>query len=216
MAEDWLADVRKYAPNADPDVVAGLVRYCGIALHKRDSSLIAFSSPDEIGRVRERFLKKKLALTDPDSALDEAIAAVGATMKGDRTKNRVTVYYLLADRFDKLPMFLKAPNAGASGGKSAPATAATIVSTPSPVRPASPGANDDDVAPAGFGRRAVESGSSGPAPGQAASTADRSAAGDRPRMAEEPSAPGVRWWPWLLLVLAIVVLVLLMRSCGRQ
>jgi hypothetical protein len=31
--------------------------------------------------------------------------AVGDQMKGDRTKNRVTVYYLLADHFGKLSAF---------------------------------------------------------------------------------------------------------------
>ena len=29
--------------------------------------------------------------------------AIGDKMKGDRTKNRVTVYYLLAEHFGKLP-----------------------------------------------------------------------------------------------------------------
>ena len=36
MAEDWAADVRKYVPDADPSVIAGIVRYCGIALQKRE------------------------------------------------------------------------------------------------------------------------------------------------------------------------------------
>ena len=48
MAEDWLADVLKYDANANPDIVAGIVRYCGIALRKRDSSLVSFTSPDEL------------------------------------------------------------------------------------------------------------------------------------------------------------------------
>jgi hypothetical protein len=48
------------------------------------------------------FLKKKLGLNAPDAELDKAIMAVGDNMKGDRTKNRVTVYYLLADHFGKL------------------------------------------------------------------------------------------------------------------
>jgi hypothetical protein len=52
-----------------------------------------------------RFLKKKLGLTAPDAELDAAISAVGETMKADRTRNRVTVYYLLADRFGKLSQF---------------------------------------------------------------------------------------------------------------
>lgn len=105
MAEDWAADVQKYAPNADPKIVAGIVRYCGIALQKRDSSLVSFTDKDEVARVRDHFLKKKLGLTDPDAELDQAIGAIGDKMKGDRTKNRVTVYYLLADRFGKLPTF---------------------------------------------------------------------------------------------------------------
>lgn len=111
MAEDWAADVKKYAPKADENVIAGIVRYCGIALTKRDSSLVAMSDKKETDRVRENFLKKKLGRTEGDAALDAAITAVGETMKADRTKNRVTVYYLLADKFDSLGLFLKASNA---------------------------------------------------------------------------------------------------------
>lgn len=105
MAEDWYADVRKYAPGADANVVAAIVRYCGIALQNRDSSLVSFSDEQEVGRVRENYLKKKLGLTNPDAELNQAIADVGVTMKADRTKNRVTVYYLLAERFRKLSIF---------------------------------------------------------------------------------------------------------------
>jgi outer membrane protein OmpA-like peptidoglycan-associated protein len=107
MAVDWAENVKKYAANADDEVIAGIVRYCGIALQKRDSSLVSFSDPKETSRVRENFLKKKLALTEPDSVLDDAIAAVGQVMKGENFKNRVTVYYLLADRFGLLEMFRK-------------------------------------------------------------------------------------------------------------
>lgn len=105
MAEDWAVDVKKYVPDADPKAIAGIVRYLGIALQKRDSSLVAFSDKEEVARVRTHFLKKKLGLTNPDAELDKAIMAIGEKMKGDRTKNRVTVYYLLADHFGKLSAF---------------------------------------------------------------------------------------------------------------
>lgn len=105
MAEDWAVDVKKYAPNADDKAIAGIVRYCGIALQKRDSSLVAFSDKEEVARVRTNFLKKKLGLTNSDAELDQAIKAVGDKMKADRTKNRVTVYYLLAEHFGKLSAF---------------------------------------------------------------------------------------------------------------
>jgi hypothetical protein len=106
MAEDWAVDVKKYASDADEKAIAGIVRHCGIALQKRDSSLVSFSDKDEVARVRDNFLKKKLGLNSSDSELDQAISAVAAKMKGDRTKNRVTVYYLLAEHFGKLSTFI--------------------------------------------------------------------------------------------------------------
>lgn len=105
MAEDWAADVRKYAPDADDKTISGIVRYCGVALQKRDSSLVSFSDKEELARVRENFLKKKLGLALDDAELDKAISAVGERMKGARAKNRVTVYYLLAEHFGKLSAF---------------------------------------------------------------------------------------------------------------
>ncbi|QMW22775.1 DUF2853 family protein [Sandaracinobacteroides saxicola] len=105
MAEDWAIDVRKYAPDADDAVIAGIVRYCGIALRTRDASLVSFSDKAETDRVRDGFCRKKLALTEPDEVVDAAIARVGERMAGDPTKNRVTVYYLLAEAFGKLGLF---------------------------------------------------------------------------------------------------------------
>jgi hypothetical protein len=105
MAEDWAADVKKYTSNADDKVIDGIVRYCGIALQRRDSSLVSFSDKEEVDRVRTNFLRKKLGLTNSDAELDQAIQAVADRMKGDYTRNRVTVYYLLAEHFGKLSIF---------------------------------------------------------------------------------------------------------------
>ncbi len=102
---DWAADVKKYAPNADDKVIAGIVRHCGIALQKADSSLVSFSDPAELARVRNGFLKKKLARTEDDATLDAALAKVGDKLKGVNRKNRVTVYYLLAEHFGQLSLF---------------------------------------------------------------------------------------------------------------
>ena len=132
MAEDWAADVKKYAPDAEDAIIAGIVRYCGIALSKRDSALVAFSDAKETGRVRENFLKKKLGLTQSDAVLDKAIAAVGARMKADRTKNRVTVYYLLAEKYKQLALFAKAAKAAA------PAKAAKTSKAPAPAKTTKP------------------------------------------------------------------------------
>lgn len=102
---DWAADVKAHVAGANDKAIEGIVKYCGIALRNRDSSLVSFTDKDEVKRVRENFLKKKLGLTNSDADLDAAIAAVGAQLKGQHDKHRVTVYYLLAERFGKLGLF---------------------------------------------------------------------------------------------------------------
>ena len=102
-AENWAADVKKYIPQVDEKAVAGIARYCGIALQKKDSSLVAFHDKQEVARVRDHFLKRKLGLSGADAELDKAISEVGKKM--GHGKNRVTAYYLLADRFGKLAVF---------------------------------------------------------------------------------------------------------------
>lgn len=98
---DYLADVKKYATKpVNEAAVAGLEKNYRLVLSNPDSRYVACSDPEEVARVRENFLKKKLGLSGDD--LDGAIKAVCELMKGDRTKSRLTFYYLLAERFDRL------------------------------------------------------------------------------------------------------------------
>lgn len=106
MATDWAADVKKHVPGADDEAIAGIIRHCGIALHKVDSSLVSFSDKAETDRVKASFLRKKLEITD-EAAIDKAMEEVGAKLKGVNRKHRVTVYYMLADHFGKLDLFKK-------------------------------------------------------------------------------------------------------------
>lgn len=101
-AADYIADVQKYAPEATEEEVAKIVKHLGIALTKRDSSLVSCSDPKELERVRESWLKRKLALTDSDADLDAAISAVCTALAGDTSKERVTFYYLLAQKYGKV------------------------------------------------------------------------------------------------------------------
>jgi signal recognition particle subunit SEC65 len=107
MATDYLADVKKYVPAANDKAVAAIVKHLGIALKSTDASLVACSSKDELERVRESWLKKKLALTEDDKSLDKAIQEVCTKMKADQSKQRVTFYYLLAERFGKVAGLVK-------------------------------------------------------------------------------------------------------------
>jgi hypothetical protein len=64
--------------------VAGLARHLGIELRNRHASLVAAHDPEEVARVRESFLKRKLGLTQSDAELDAAIKEVLDRMKGVR------------------------------------------------------------------------------------------------------------------------------------
>ncbi len=201
MAEDWLADVRKYAADADEGVVGAIVRYCGIALQSRDSSLVAMSDKKERELVRENYLKKKLGLVHSDADLDEAVVAVGQRMKEDRTKNRVTVYYLLAEHFGLLSMF-----GGVAGGSSAASAAplaaaglagAGLVSaaTPDPVPDPVPAAPAPEPTPAAE-------------PVTAYTNYDND---------DDSSGGGLGWLKWLLIAaLLALLLFFLLRSCSGQ
>lgn len=101
MAEDYAADVKKYAPNASDATIAAIVKHLGIALRNKDSSLVSCTDKDELDRVREKWCAKKLGVADA-AAADAAIKAVCAQMKGDKTKARVTFYYLCAEKLGKL------------------------------------------------------------------------------------------------------------------
>lgn len=104
---DYLADIKKYADKVDEDAVAGMMKTYRLVLSDPDTAAVAFSDDEEKATVRQNFLKKKLGLTLPDEELDKAIDAVGAKMKGVTRKSRLTIYYLLADHFDKLDVFKK-------------------------------------------------------------------------------------------------------------
>lgn len=97
---DYLADIQRYDAGADAEVVKKIVRYLGIALRSRDASLVSCSDDTELARVREKWCGKKL---DTDGkAAESAVMKVCETMKGDRSKARVTFYYLVAKELDKL------------------------------------------------------------------------------------------------------------------
>jgi hypothetical protein len=130
-AIDWADDVKRYAPNADNDVIAGIVRHSLVALKTRDSAVVSFGNPADARRVRENFCKKTLGLSDPDAVLDSAIGAVGQRMSDTTSPHRVTAYYLLADHFDKLGQFRAAPPSAGPARPLAP-WAATMFDGPPP------------------------------------------------------------------------------------
>lgn len=207
MAQDWLKDVLIYDADADEGVVASIVKYCGIALQSRDSSLVAMSDKKERDLVRENYLKKKLGLTDSDESLDEAILSVGQVMKADRTKNRVTVYYLLAKHYGLMNIF-----GGVAGVAGAAAAASTLMGSAD--KDEDDGASVAPLAAAGLA-------GAGLAAGAAASVPDPEPVAAAPAAAattyEDDTGGGMGWLKWLIGAIILgALLFFLLRSCSSK
>ena len=102
----YVDNVKKYAKTYSETALQKIVNHLGIALRSRDASLVSCSDKTELERVREKWLKKKLELEMSDEDLDAAIQEVCETMKGEKSnKSRVTFYYILAEKFDKMAIF---------------------------------------------------------------------------------------------------------------
>lgn len=97
---DYLTDVKKYDAGADEAVVNKIVKHLGIALRNRDSSLVSATDEKELARVRDSWGVKKLGVDA--AAAEAAVAKVAKAMAADRTKARVTFYYLVAKELGKL------------------------------------------------------------------------------------------------------------------
>ena len=108
---DYATDVSKYVANVDATAVKAIVDYCGIALRNRDPALVSTSDSKEMARVRDGFAVRRLGLS-PEAA-DAAIKTVAEKMKGERSKNRVTFYYLLAETTGTLAKLASAPSVAA-------------------------------------------------------------------------------------------------------
>lgn len=102
---DHAANIKKYDAKADDAVIASMLKTYRLVLSKPDSALVSFTDADEVARVRTNFVKKKLGVTDSNEDIDAAIAKVGEQLKGDRRKDRLVVYYLLAKHYKKLDVF---------------------------------------------------------------------------------------------------------------
>lgn len=92
---DYATDIKKYTSNVNTAAVNSIVRFCGIALRGKDSQWVSVTDEAEVKRVVNGFCAKKLGL-DAKTA-SAAVKAVGEKMREDKTKHRVTVYYLIAE-----------------------------------------------------------------------------------------------------------------------
>ncbi len=105
--QEHKAIAAKYATNVHTAALDGLGRNYALVLSNKDSQFVSCGDEAERDTVRANFLKKKLGLTHSDADLNGAIEAVCGKMKDDRFKSRLAFYYLLAEHYKKLELFVK-------------------------------------------------------------------------------------------------------------
>ena len=87
-------DIAKYDDTINDELIEVLYKSLASVLGNADAANVSCSDESELETVKRNFIEKKLEVTDDEKA-DSAIKAVCEMMKGDRSKNRLTFYYLL-------------------------------------------------------------------------------------------------------------------------
>jgi hypothetical protein len=105
--QEHKATVAKYVKSLNAVALDGLAKNYALVLSNKDSQYVASTDEAERITVRENFLKKKLGLTNSDADLDAAVAEVGVTLKDEHFKSRLAYYYILAEKYNKLDLFIK-------------------------------------------------------------------------------------------------------------
>jgi hypothetical protein len=74
---------------------------CGPSIYDKDASTVAASDKDELERIKNNFLIKKLGLKDGANLMEGIHAAVETYGKSERSKFRAVFYYMLVKHFGK-------------------------------------------------------------------------------------------------------------------
>lgn len=102
LIEKYAADLRtKCKTEPDMDLLRKVTIGCGPAIYNADAETVAASDPDEIERVRNNFLIKKLGLADTPALKDAINAVIETYGRSERNKYRAVIYYMLTKHFGK-------------------------------------------------------------------------------------------------------------------
>lgn len=99
--ELYKKEMTKMGIEYDEALLTKVTKGCGPSIYNLDASKVSGSDPEELARVKNNFLIKKLGMAD-SSELDDAINATVEKMgKSNRNKYRAIFYYLLVKHFGK-------------------------------------------------------------------------------------------------------------------
>ncbi|MBK8626990.1 MAG: DUF2853 family protein [Saprospiraceae bacterium] len=97
----YVASVKELGLSIPTDLLTKVAKGLGPSIYLGDASLVSGTDAEELARVKNNFLIKKLGLADSaalDAAVVEAVTAMGTS---NRSKHRAIVYALLVMKFKK-------------------------------------------------------------------------------------------------------------------
>ncbi|MGJ1421762.1 DUF2853 family protein [Sphingobacterium spiritivorum] len=101
----YVAEAKKLNLGLDESLIHAVAKGLGPSIYKADAETVAASDKEELARLKNNFLIKKLGLKDSpelDAAIAEVIEKLG---KSNKNKYRVHVYALLAKKFKKESLY---------------------------------------------------------------------------------------------------------------
>ena len=103
--EEALATYKTAGFATDHDLLAKVAKSLGPSIYNADSSKVSASDKAELATVKNKFLIKKLGLTDGpelDAAIQEVVEKMG---RSNRNKHRAVFYTLLVEKFGKQELY---------------------------------------------------------------------------------------------------------------
>lgn len=99
--DTYKGELDKLGISYDAELLKKVAKGLGPSIYNADSSKVSTTDSEEVARVKNNFLIKKLGLAD-GPACDNAIEAVANQMgTSNRTKYRAIFYYLLVKKLGK-------------------------------------------------------------------------------------------------------------------
>lgn len=103
--EKYAAEAKRLNLNIPQDFLIKVAKGLGPSIYNADSELVSSSDPEELKRVKERYLIGKLGLEDSpklDAAIAEVVEQLGSS---NRNKYRALFYALLVIKFKKQAIY---------------------------------------------------------------------------------------------------------------
>lgn len=101
--ELYKSNMEKLGLDYEEDKLRACVKACGPSIYNADSETVSSGDPEEMARVKNNYLIKKLGLSegdDLDAILEYAVEKIG---KSNRKKYRAIMYYLCSEKAGKFP-----------------------------------------------------------------------------------------------------------------